>query len=327
MVSLPAIRAHNASLKSLGPGLVAVFVGGTSGISLSTVLAFARNTISPRIYLIGRNRSAADAAIASVKNINPSAEPAFLQSDISLLKNVDRLCCGIAAKERKLNLLFMTPGYMTLKGRDETTEGLDRKFVLHYYARMRFVANLLPLLTAAAQDPSIDTKARLSRVVSVLDPHVAVRLGGSGKLDFSDLSLKHTFSLNKCGAHASLMGDYFLEGLAKRNPHTSFVHAYPSGVATNLFRELPAGRVLAAVLTPLLKPFMVPIEESGERHLFAATSEKFPSKVEGEGMKGSWRSQRRDERGVVVTGSIGMGRYSQRIRNWKVQGIRARWRR
>ncbi|EFW19245.1 conserved hypothetical protein [Coccidioides posadasii str. Silveira] len=320
MVNLQAIQAHNAALKSLAPGLVAVFgkfnvlqrtpaenilaleaecprckgsplpylisFGGTSGISLSTALAFARHTLSPKIYLIGRNQSAADTAIASMKSINSSAQPTFLQTDISLLKNVDSVCAEIAAKEKKLNLLFMTPGYMTLKGRDETAEGLDRKFVLHYYARMRFIVNLLPLLTVAAQDSSVKANARLSRVVSVLDPHVSVRAGGSGKLNFSDLSLKHTFSLKNCGAHASLMGDFFLEGMAQRHPHTSFVHAYPSGVATGLMREMPAGGVLAAVLTPLLSAFMVPIDESGERHLFAATSERFPPKAEGEGMEG-----------------------------------------
>lgn len=195
------------------------------------------------------------------------------------------MCATIAAKEEKLNLLFMTPGYMTLKGRDETAEGLDRKFVLHYYARMRFIANLLPLLTAGANDSSVNATARLSRVVSVLDPHVSVRAGGSGKLDFSDLSLKHSFSLQRCGAHASLMGDFFLEGMAQQHPHTSFVHAYPSGVATGLMRELPFARVLSAVGSVVLHAFMVPIQESGERHLFAATSERFPPKEHGEGME------------------------------------------
>lgn len=124
------------------------------------------------------------------------------------------MCAKIAAKEQKLNLLFMTPGYLTLKGRNETAEGLDRKFVLHYYARMRLLANLLPLLTAAAKDSSVNPNASLSRVASVLDPLVSVRAGGSGTLDYSDLSLKNTFTLNKCGAHASLMNNFFLEGMA-----------------------------------------------------------------------------------------------------------------
>ncbi|PGH10642.1 hypothetical protein AJ79_05356 [Helicocarpus griseus UAMH5409] len=286
MVNLQTVKSHNASLKSLGSGLVAVFVGGTSGISLSTALAFARHTTSPKIYLIGRSQSAADTAIASIKTINPSAQSTFLQSDISLLKNVDTTCTEILAKEKRLNLLFMTPGYFTLKGRDETAEGLDRKFSLHYYARMRFIANLLPLLTAAAQDSSASAGFRLSRVVTVLDPHGSVRAGGSGSLDYSDLSLKNSFSSSKCAAHATLMNDLYLEAMAQRHPLTSFVHTYPSVVSTGVMRELWFGHAFSVLLKTLFRPFMVPLEESGERHLFAATSRRFPAKAEAEEVEG-----------------------------------------
>ncbi|PYH83250.1 hypothetical protein BO82DRAFT_382361 [Aspergillus uvarum CBS 121591] len=279
MVTLQAIQAHNATLKSASPNLVAVFVGGTSGISLSTALTLARYSPSPKIYLIGRSQPAADRAIADLKAINPAAQPTFLQADISRLTNVDRVCAEIAARESHLNLLFMTPGYLTLKGRDETAEGLDRKFVLHYYARMRFVTKLMPLLTAAAEQKA---SGGLSRVVSVLDPQVAVRAGGAGVLDFKDLSLKETFSLKKSGHHAGLMGNFFLEELSRRYPATSFVHAYPSGVATGAMRELPAGKVLTAVFAKLFSPFLMPIGESGERHLFAATSPRYPSRLVGE---------------------------------------------
>lgn len=183
----------------------------------------------------------------------------------------------------------MTPGFLTIRGRDETTEGLDRKLALHYYARMRFVVNLLPLLTAAAKPdagPGVAGTLGLSRVVSVLDPLVAVRAGGSGVLDHSDLSLKHTFSLARCGAHASLMNNFFLEGMASRHPQTSFLHAYPSGVATGVMRELPASRFLVGLMKVLLRPFMVPLEESGERHLFAATSNRYLPKAGEEGAAG-----------------------------------------
>lgn len=173
---------------------------------------------------------------------------------------------------------------MSVRGRDETAEGLDRKLALHYYVRMRFVTNLLPLLTAAAQDAG---GARgLSRVVSVLDPIAAVRAGGSGALDYADLGLKHTFSLAKCGAHASLMNNFFLEGLASRHPQTSFLHAYPSGVLTGALREMPGSRALVVLAKVLLRPFMVPLEESGERHLFAATSGRFLPREAGEGAAG-----------------------------------------
>lgn len=236
--------------------------------------------------------------MASMKAINPAAQPTFMQADISLLQNVDRVCADIAAREQALNLLFMTPGYLTLKGRDETAEGLDRKFALHCYARLRFVTNLLPLLTAAAADADADAGAGggLSRVVSVLDPLASVRGGGAGALDYADLSLQKTFSVARCSAHASLINSFFLEGLAARCPQTAFVHAYPAAVATGLMRDMPGSRYWAGLATALLKPIMVPLEESGERHLFAATSGRYPPKGVGEG---------RDGDGVVV-GSDGV---------------------
>lgn len=215
-----------------------------------------------------------------MKAANASAEPTFIQADVSQLRNVDTVCATIAEREPRLNLLFMTIGAMTLSGRTETPEGLDRKFALHYYARMRFAQRLQPQLSAAGK------AGQLSRVVSVFDPVVSVRNGGSGKLDYNDLSLKKSFSLSKCGAHASLMGNFFLEGRARAYPETSFIHAWPNGVATNLLRDLPAGRVLSAVLNPLLRPFLVPLDESGARHLFTATSPRFPPKDGGVDMQG-----------------------------------------
>jgi hypothetical protein len=207
--------------------------------------------------------------------MNPNAQPEFLQSDISLLKNVDEVCGKIAAREKRINLLFMTPGILTIRGRDETSEGLDRKLVLHFYARMRFITNMLPLLKAGAEE-----KDGLSRVVSVLDPLVSVRLGGSGTLNYSDLSLKDSFSLSNCGAHASLMNNFFLEGVAQQHPETSFLHAYPSGVATGLLRDLPAPRMTIPIVKFVLSKFLVPLEESGERHLYMATSPRFAPKIQ-----------------------------------------------
>ncbi|KAL4789805.1 hypothetical protein BDV19DRAFT_373551, partial [Aspergillus venezuelensis] len=288
MVNLPTVRAHNESLKSLGPGLVAVFVGGTSGISLSTALALARHSTSPRIYLIGRSQSAADNAIERIKTLNPNAQPTFLKADISLLKGVDSVCDEIKKREKYLNLLFMTPGYLTLSGRDETSEGMDRKLVLHYYARMRFISNLQPLLSnATSPEPAGDGKVptpSLSRVVSVLDPWTPAVNGG--QLNYNDLSLKHNFSLRTCGLHASMMGNFYLETMARRYTGTTFIHAFPSGVDTGVLRDFPGAKVIMPIARVLLKPWMVPIEESGERHLFAATNPRYPSLDAGEEGKG-----------------------------------------
>ncbi|CAI6335670.1 unnamed protein product [Periconia digitata] len=288
MVSLAEVRSHNSTLKNLAPGLVAVFVGGTSGISLYTAQEFARNTTSPHIYLIGRNETEAERIQKELKTINSSSTIDFIKKDVSLLRKVDEACKEIKEKEKKINLLFMTIGAMTFKGRTETEEGLDRKFALHYYARMRFIQNLAPLLTAAATDA--DPKASLSRVVSVYDPFI----GKDKQPNFDDLSLKNNFSLGTCAAHASAMQNFALERFARLYPQTSFIHEQPGAVETGLAKSW--------ALKPLyflLRPLMVGKKESGERHLFASTAPRYAPRSKAE------------EKGVVVgaDGVQGSGHY------------------
>ena len=110
MVSLSNVRTHNATLKTTIPKAVAVFVGGTSGIGLSTATEFVRNTQAPHVYLVGRNEAAASETIRKLTGLNPESRVEFLKSDISLLRNVDDVCAQIKAKEQRLNLLFMTSG-------------------------------------------------------------------------------------------------------------------------------------------------------------------------------------------------------------------------
>jgi NAD(P)-dependent dehydrogenase (short-subunit alcohol dehydrogenase family) len=286
MPTLDAVRAHNASLSSLPP-LVAVFVGGTSGIGLYTARELARTTTSPHIYLIGRNPTAAASITTELKAINASSKISFIQKDVSLLKNVDEACQEIKNKEKHVNLLFMTCGTFVFTGRDETSEGLDRKFALHYYARMRFISQLQPLLSAAASEN------QLSRVLAVLDPQPGLK----NTPNFEDLSLKTGFSLKNCANHASAMTNLSFGRLAKEYPGSSYVHAYPSLVETGV------GRDAWGAFAPLAKPFMWAINralavgegESGERHLYAATSlafspnasEKVEKAVGGDGVRGS----------------------------------------
>jgi NAD(P)-dependent dehydrogenase (short-subunit alcohol dehydrogenase family) len=288
MVAISEVRAQNATLTTLPANLVAIFVGGTSGIGFFTAREFVRSTVSPNVYLIGRNAAEAGRIIEELKSINSSSQVSFIQKDISLLKNVDEACSEIKSKEKVVNILFMTCGYLTMKGRDETAEGLDRKLAVQYYARMRFIQNLTPLLNAASQANT------LSRVVAVLDPQAGLRLGG---LNFSDLSLKHNFSLKNVLLHGSAMTSLSISHLARQNPNTSYIHAYPSGVETGATREL-FGRFNGAFVSVLglFRRFLfVPQVESGERHLFAATAPSYASKAQGQatqviggdGIKGS----------------------------------------
>lgn len=111
MVSLDAINSSNSLISStLPPGLVALFVGATSGIGETTLKTFAKYTRQPRAYFIGRSQNAADRIRAECKEINPAGEFIFLKADVSLIHVVDEVCKEIKAKERVINVLFLSAG-------------------------------------------------------------------------------------------------------------------------------------------------------------------------------------------------------------------------
>jgi len=148
----------------------------------------------------------------------------------------------------------------------ESPEGLDRKFALNYYSRMRFVSNLLPLLRT-----STTTAPSFSRVLSILSA------GSERPINLNDLDLKSSFSRQKCANHSIVMQDFMMEEFASRDPAISFIHAFPGAVNTPITRELPVWlRVPIKLVTPLLNPFLTTVEETGQRQLFIATSGMYP---------------------------------------------------
>lgn len=123
MVALPQVLASNEHIASTFPHeLVAVFVGGTSGVGEYTVKAFAKYAPKPRAYIIGRSQEAADRIIKECEQLNPNGKFEFMKADVSLLKTVDDVCRQIKSKETTINILFETQGSMAF---DKSTLLLD----------------------------------------------------------------------------------------------------------------------------------------------------------------------------------------------------------
>jgi NADP-dependent 3-hydroxy acid dehydrogenase YdfG len=117
MVSLSEIRRSNSELKTQSPGLVAVFVGGTAGIGANTLKHLVISTNSPKVYIVGRSQTAAAPQLDELKTLNPHATFTFIEAQASLLKDVDRVCNEIKSIEKKIDLLFLTVGALSLNGR------------------------------------------------------------------------------------------------------------------------------------------------------------------------------------------------------------------
>ncbi|PGH06272.1 hypothetical protein GX51_02469 [Blastomyces parvus] len=258
MVSLTEVQSSNSLIPStLPPRLVGVFVGATSGIGESTLKTFARYAKQPRAYFVGRSQDAADRIAAECKALNPDGEYIFIQADISLIRVVDDVCEQIKAKESALNILFLSAG-VPLLDRSETPEGIHLLAALTYYARMRFITNMLPLLQSGTS---------LRRVVSVAG---GTHEGLLHPTDFPALRIP----LKELRGHLASLVTLGLEAVSKMATDVSFVHCHPGSVDTPLFRHMHSQ---PGKQSPF-QACMVPIDESGERQVYLATSSRFPAK-------------------------------------------------
>jgi len=119
MVNIKDVRKSNLAFKLSGhaSGLVAIFVGATSGVGMGTLKQFAKYATAPKVYVIGRSKTGATPLLNELKALNPEATFAFIETEISLIKNVDLACDEIKSKEKKVDILFMSPGYLSFDGR------------------------------------------------------------------------------------------------------------------------------------------------------------------------------------------------------------------
>lgn len=275
MVKLSEIQAANAALKSTRP-LTAVVVGGTNGIGRGFLDQLASNTTNPKVYIVGRSEAVLTQIQSELSKINRTGTYIPIQADdLTLLSNVEKATQKILSQEKQVDILFMSAGFLTFAARDETTEGLDKITSIRYYARMRFLLNLLPLLEAA---PS-------PRVVSVL------AAGQEGTIFPDDMSLKDpkTYGIASAGGMAASYNTLFMEQLQKQHPRISFVHTFPGLVRTNLLQTEHFGPVFKIFINWIVLPTIgrfvfASQEDAGARHLFAATSPMYAAAEPAEAM-------------------------------------------
>ena len=264
MVAIQAIRKSNARIAELPEGLVALFLGATSGIGQSALIQFAKYAVRPRIYIVARRASATRGLLEELHKENPEGTYTVIEKDVSLICETSDVVEFVKTRETKLDLLFESVGFISFTGRQETTEGLEPSMTTRYYSRLRAAQGLLPLLNAAAN----------SRVVSILAG------GHEAQMNEKDLGLRDpgNYSIVSAAVHSATMLTLAYEHLAWENPRISFVHAFPGWVATSLLSKGSTGllRLLMRwIVQPLGGLFATSVDEAGARALFYSTSDRY----------------------------------------------------
>ena len=210
MPSLSDARAANAAFN---PTYVptAIITGATAGVGQYTAEALARH-LKGRVHLIiiGRNRTAAEAIIASLPKPAADSEGEstyeFVQCDMSIIKNVKNMAKNFNERLSKVNFLVQCAAIVGFGGRKEADpeEGLDEKMATLYYSRWVLINELLPLLRKAKD------AGEEASVMSVYGAGFALR-----PVDIDDLGCKKTYSGFKAMGQSNAYNDLMVSVSAK----------------------------------------------------------------------------------------------------------------
>jgi NAD(P)-dependent dehydrogenase (short-subunit alcohol dehydrogenase family) len=222
------------------PRKIAVVTGGTDGIGKEIARGLAMRGL--RVIIIGRNREKGDQAEEELRGAAGNSHVEFLQADLSLMAEVNRVAAQLEVLLPALHYLVHSAGIV--RGRRElTVERIETNLATNYLNRFAFTLPLLPLLAAAS---------RPGEAARVLIVSGAAR---GGKIHFGDVNLTSNFSTIRAVLQFCRANDLFTVELARRlqdREHAPgvMVSCLKIGVVkTNIRREFPAWMKL---LVPLL---------------------------------------------------------------------------
>lgn len=152
------------------------------------------------IILLGRNKDAAEMIISGFPRHDESVYE-FERVDATSMKDVRRVTRSLLERLDKVNFIVASAGFLTMKGRDETEEGIDKKLACNVYSRFRFAFDLLPLLERAGN------AGEDAKFMTIL----AAGKEPTSYLNLDDLGLKKEYSLVNAAAVGSHYNDALIE--------------------------------------------------------------------------------------------------------------------
>ena len=226
-------------------GKTAVITGGTDGIGKEIALALARRGIA--VIVIGRDPDKDAGCELVLRQAAGHADVHFVQADLALVREVDRVADLISARWSTLDYLVLNAGVIH-GGRRLTSEGIESHFALGYLGRFRMAMRLLPLLEAAGRP----------RAAACI-----LQIGGAangGTIRFEDVNLTASFGLVRVIRQLAQAQDTFTVELARRLDERNPVPRVTAAclkigvVRTNIRRTFP--RWMKVLVPLLMDPFL-----------------------------------------------------------------------
>ena len=97
-------------------GRVCVFAGATTGIGFGTLRKMLTLLHSSTFYVLGRSEARFADQLAKLRALAPRSKVIFLETQVSLIAEIDAVCKKITAAERKVDYVCMSMGGMPFQG-------------------------------------------------------------------------------------------------------------------------------------------------------------------------------------------------------------------
>jgi len=243
-------------------GKVIIVTGGYTGIGKECCKhLLAKNA---KVYILGRSKSKADAAIEELKKEVGKDELHFIEVDLSDLPSVRKAAEEFKSHEKHLHVLMNNAGVMVPPLEMVTAQGYDLQFGTNVLGHYLFTNLLLPMIESTAKETG--HPGRVVEVSSIM--HV---LSGDPIIHFE--TLKDGPARKRMRADAlysqSKSGNILVtkaRARANKDKPILFITLNPGGIRTELLRHAPSNLIWNWV-----RMFLKPVSFGALTQLWAAT--------------------------------------------------------
>ncbi|OTB02486.1 hypothetical protein M426DRAFT_264517 [Hypoxylon sp. CI-4A] len=208
---------------------------GTAGLgSASVALLAKRNPL--RIYITGRNATAAEGVVEKVRRESPESKTdiQFVKCDQANLSSVKEAAESILARESRLDILMANAGVMATPP-GLTANGYEVQFGVNHVGHALLIRKLLPLLEKTAAQPGSDVRIV---ILTSLGFMMAPRRTG---IAFDELRTTQNYWIlgpwQRYG-QSKLANILYTRELARRYPNITTVVIHPGTTPTNIIGSL-----------------------------------------------------------------------------------------